>query len=78
MVRNCWGDGGWSDVGRAVPRVQLKGGLLGGMGIVRSVGGVSVPGGSAVVGRSRRHVSVVLRSQWVDARGQDLAAGQLA
>ncbi len=65
-------------MGRAVPRVRLKGGPLGGLSIVRSIGGVSVLEGAAIVDRSRRHVSVVLKSQWVDARGQDLAAGRLA
>ena len=36
------------------------------------------PMGGGVVDRDRGHVSVVLGSQWVDARGQDLvAAGQL-
>ena len=75
MVRGCWSGSGWSDVGRAVPCVKLKGGPLDGLSIVRSIGGVGVPEGVTVVDRSRRHVSVVLGGQWVDARGQDLAVG---
>ena len=60
-----------------MPRVQLRSEPLGGLCIVRPIGGVIGSMGGAVVDRSRSHVSVVLRGQWVDARGQDLvAAGQ--
>ncbi len=45
---------------------------------MRLIGGVIGSMGGAIADRGRSHVSVVLRSQWVDARGQDLvAAGQL-